>query len=90
MIWQRIGCRHGPGTNTPIPKKVPAPGQWDDDRGQFISAENEIVWRRGKWEKRFDKVEKQDTISFFFSGPGYRDYECTQVAHPEEEFKGHE
>lgn len=86
-MWQRIGSRSGPGRDRPMPATVPS--DWADDRGQFISHPDfRVVWRRGRWEKRHDKVSKTDKISFFFYGPGYSDYECTQMAVKQEEFLG--
>src|SRR5262252_9679338 len=101
-IWQRIGARSGPRASESPPKTLPKtlPTDRQDDRGQFISSilhyqdheyegrtyqtftvsVGEIVWRRGQWEQR------KDGISCYFYGPGYRDYECTVVAYPEEEF----
>jgi hypothetical protein len=88
-IWMRIGARAGPLHDKAPPTQVPKPGEWDEDRGQFISGNNkEVVWRRGRWEKRHDKVEKKETIDFWHYGPGYHDYECTKVAFPGEEFTG--
>ncbi len=92
-IWQRIGSRSGPKHDSLQPSKVPVTGEWDEDRGQFISYKDkygDVVWRRGRWENRYDKIEKKDVISFFFYGPGYFDYECTKLAYPVEEFGGME
>ena len=54
----------------------------------FTVAVGEIVWRRGRWEERLDKVSKQKEVGFYFYGPGYRDYECRLEVYPAEEFAG--
>jgi hypothetical protein len=86
-LWQRVGSRCGPGKDASIPTKLPS--EHVNDRGMFMElTDHETVWRRGRWEKRLDKVEKKEKVDFFFYGPGYFDYECTNVAYPEEEFGG--
>jgi hypothetical protein len=86
-MWLRIGSRSGPNRDKAVPQKLPAEG-WDNERGQFIKHDNsEVVWRRCRLEKRFDKFQKKDTIDFYFYGPGYSDYECTKEVCKEAEFR---
>lgn len=85
-MWMRIGSRSGPGHDRPVPTVVPT--DWKDDHGQFIHANLTIVWRRGRWEKRFSKISKRDEIDFYFYGPGYSDYECKNEVVAETEFQG--
>jgi hypothetical protein len=76
--------------------------RWLDDRGQFLSliltrgddgrigaAVGEVVWRRGRWEKVFDKATGKEGATFTFHGPGYRDYKCTSLDCAEEDFGGY-
>lgn len=85
-MWMRIGSRSGPGHDRGVPAVVPT--DWNDDRGQFIHRDLTIVWRRGRWEKRHNKVNKRDEIDFIFYGPGYAEYECLTVVVFEEDLKG--
>ena len=86
-MWFRIGSRCGPGKDRSIPKSIP--NDWEDDRGQFIKSDNsQIIWRRGRWEKRFDKFLKKEEIDFYYYGHGYADFNCTNLVINEQDCNG--
>jgi hypothetical protein len=51
-----------------------------------MTADGKWVWRRGRWEKQYNKIEKREVITFCFYGPGYFDHALTAVAVDEKEF----